>query len=322
MKVVFITFLSLITLGISLRAAPIRISFLTDGATLRNTVELFIESGCNREGIDGFKKAVDQFNATPLELDLSKFPPIRSGFYFFPDMTNLVAALPPLFCQTHHAMVINCFDTAILLTTDQLTSNPINDDDAGPFIVEVQLSVTNEYFRTLAATPEDAFHYACPEWYRKASESFVPKSLQDRRRDLIVALDRFYVLPLRTTEENSPQAIAKVLNQSWKKMGLKFPTRCELVLCHSHLSPVEAGTVHAGVMIPVGGQFVYIEKTGVEGPFVRLDFTDRSDLETWLGVHMSVHLGNKAGEYFVTFNDKPIKRLAIPRTSQLTPAQK
>jgi hypothetical protein len=179
----------------------------------------------------------------------------------------LVAALPRIWCIIDHPYEINCFDTAILLTQEHLRANLHADEEAGPFVIEIALG-TNDNARSIAAIPSDAFELVCPEWYRKITESFIPKSLTNQRPYLIAALQRFYILPLRTSEENAASTIRKTLDSSWKKMGLVFPKNCEVVLCHSHLTPVELGTVHAGVLFRIRDHYIRTSK--------KLEALDRS----------------------------------------------
>jgi hypothetical protein len=53
-------------------------------------------------------------------------------------------------------------------------------------------------------------------------------------------------------------------------------------------------------------RYVYIEKTGGSGPFVRLDFGNTGDLIAWLAWKFDK---TKGVPVFVTFNDSDIERL-------------
>jgi hypothetical protein len=61
------------------------------------------------------------------------------------------------------------------------------------------------------------------------------------------------------------------------------------------------------------GEYVYIEKAGNSGPFVRLDFADKRDLLSWFNAAIRPTEA-KENMFFATFNDKEIEPLdAISR---------
>jgi hypothetical protein len=272
--------------------------------------------GCDSDGVAAFKKAVEYYNATPLELDLRKFPPAQSGFYSFQSASNLVSALPHRLCDSGHAYEINCFDAVILLTKNRLRADSHVDEGAGPFLVQRTLTNGNDVLAS-AAKPSDAFALFYPEWYRKMTEDFIPKSLLKERVYLAASMFRYYEVPLSTSTERLESIVMKTLDSAWKKMGFVFPKNCELVLCHQgdfvpKMFPQKVfGTTHAGVLFRNGSNYVYLEKTGGSGPFVRLDFDDRKELTTWLAAHLSGEANWGFTDFFVSFNNSAIERLNV-----------
>ena len=86
-----------------LEGATVRVSFLTDKASLSDTSEFLRKSGCGQSAASAFERAVKTYSLTGFDFDLSKFPKPREGFYSFESASNLVAALPHQLCNTAHA---------------------------------------------------------------------------------------------------------------------------------------------------------------------------------------------------------------------------
>ena len=284
--------------------------------------------GCDSEGVTAFKKAVEHFNTTPPKLDLSKFPPVQRGFYSFQSASNLVGVLPHRLCDTEHEYEINCFDAVILLTKDRLRADSHVDERAGPFVVQRPLTNGTSAL-AIAATPSDAFKLFSPEWYLRMTDDFIPKSLSNERAYLAAAIFRYYVVPDSTPSERIESVVMKTLDSAWKKLGLVFPKTCELVLCHQgdfapEFFPTKMfGTTHAGVLFRNKRNYVYLEKTGGSGPFVRLDFDDRKELITWLAAHLGGEVNRGFTDFFVSFNNSAIERLNVnvPKAIKTPPAR-
>ena len=258
-----------------------------------------------------FKRAVKRYNGTAFEFDFSKFPRPRLGFFSFESASRLVSALPHKLCDTHHAYDFNCFDTVIVVAAGRLRTGSRIDDIIGPFLVPH--IDTNGLFMVLpAATARDAFTLAYPAWYRETTESFIPKAMCDSRVCLTAALFRCHVLPMSTNETTVSDVLMNALRASWAREGIQFPPNFEVVLCHELNFPQHLFvTVHAGLLFHVKERFIYLEKDGGSGPFVRLDFDSRADLRTWLAAMFKE--AEKLGytHHFVTFNDTHIQRIDV-----------
>jgi len=306
------TFQGLITVILLLpllsRAGTVRVSFLDDNTVLRNTLEILKSSGCTQEASVGFRRAVERYHADSFDFDFSKFPPCRDGFYSFESASRLAAALPRQLCEIQHAYELNCFDTAIGLAADRLRTAVQPDEIFGPILVSH--TTTNGAFMILpAATARDAFALAYPAWYRELTEGVFPKSRSDARVALTAALFRCYVLPLATTEQRLREDLFETLRVSWRRHGIQFPRKFEVVLCHEvHFPERRFATSHAGLLFPREKGYTYIEKAGGRGPFVRLDIEGRADLLTWLA---EMFRSDKFGytHHVATFNDTRIEML-------------
>jgi hypothetical protein len=67
-------------------------------------------------------------------------------------------------------------------------------------------------------------------------------------------------------------------------------------------------TDHAGVLFRYNGGYIYLEKAGGSGPFVRLDFKDKTDLTPWLAAAFLNPMPPE-GHRFATFNADSIVNL-------------
>jgi hypothetical protein len=294
------------------QAGAVRVSFLNDKESLRQSLEILRSSGCTQTAIVGFRRAVERYHANSFEFDVAKFPACRDGFYSFESASGLVAALPGQLCETQHAYELNCFDTVIGLAADRLRTRLQPDEIFGPILVSH--TTTNGAFMILpVATARDAFALVYPAWYREVTEGAFPKSMHDARVSLTAALFRWYVLPLSTTEQGLGNDLFQTLRTSWSRLHIRFPRKFEVVLCHEvHFPERRFATSHAGLIFPREKGYTYIEKSGGQGPFVRLDFDERADLLTWLA---EMFRADKFGytHHFATFNDTRIQMLQIAK---------
>jgi hypothetical protein len=92
---------------------------------------------------------------------------------------------------------------------------------------------------------------------------------------------------------------------------MEFPDNCQVVFFHvvsveSHM----VGTPHAALLFSHNGGYTYLEKAGGPGPFVRLDFKDKSDLNLWMlgGTTLSETQRTNVPQ-FITFNNSDIVKL-------------
>jgi len=296
--------------GALLRAGTVEISFLEDATAVQDTTEFLRAQGCRSDAIAAFRQAVLRYREHPLELDRTEFPTRKMGFYSFASASNLVAALTHPLYDSAHPYELNCFDSAILLTKDLLHVRVQPDELAGPFLPAFTWTNHLTYWY-VAATARDAFSDTYPSWYTDVTKDIMGASTNETRMCLVTAFDCWHVLPGSGSDGSVGNGLLKVLQHDWEKQRLIFPTNIEVVLCHQ-LSPSEgrAVTEHAGLLFHDRKHYVYIEKAGGSGPFVRLDFNDLAELPTWLA---APHAGetNTTNQYFATFNDKRIEVLKV-----------
>jgi hypothetical protein len=273
-------------------ASPIKISFLDNEDAIKQTTDFLLAKGCDREAVSSFRRVIDWYNLTPTDLDLKKFPLRENGFYLFQSVSNLVEALPHPLIYTYHQNELNCFDTVILLAGSLINTKLQPDDISGPFLSPFT-ATNNDVTLRVAATPRDAFAVICPPWWVEASKNIFSESMQNKRICLMAAFDSFYFLPDSTTRENLRGILLKILQSNWKRQGITFPTNAKVVIYHSvALNEHNSLTSHAGA----------------SGPYVRLDFKNKSDLLTWhkAGIKPTTDKGNFL---FATFNDQEIEAL-------------
>ena len=285
-----------------------RLSFLNDDGALQNTLDFLKSSGCETDANGGFRRAVERYNSTALQLDLSRFPAAQHGFYSFQSSSQLLAAIPHGFFDVPHPFEFNCFDTVILLGSAQLRANLHPDDQRGGFLAQ-GLATNRQLLYAHASTAGEAFNLSYPAWYRDASDGYFPSSMADSRICLTAAFYCFHMLPASTASQDVGGQVINILRESWKNQAIEFPSRFQIVLCHQvNLTNHLFATTHAGLLFPIERGYIYIEKSAGVGPFVRLDFGDKADLMAWLALKFDQSMGDHV---FVTFNNSKIEMLDV-----------
>jgi hypothetical protein len=295
---------------VSSNAGAVRISFLTDDQAVKETVALLRSASCAEEGISSFRIALDRYNATLTNLNLSKFPEKEAGFYAFDSMPRLVRALPCRLSDMPHDFQLNCFDALILFTTGQMTTNLRIDAPAGPFLMN-RLDTNGVPEVQAVGTARDAFEFLYPPWYIENTKAIFSPSRSEERACLLAAIGCLYALPFSTSPAGLQDDLLRTLRWGWRRNGLEFPGNGQVVLGHLVKAPWVL-TDHAGVLFQTGKRCTYLEKAGGKGPFVRLELEDKADLLTWLAAHMEG--GRKYGytDFFATFNATEIRRIPVP----------
>lgn len=293
---------------VSAVAGPIRVSFLQDDLSLKDTLDVLTNNGCTLPNATNLRQIVRHYYGEPFDFDLVRFPKPVNGFFSFSSTQELLAALPHHPGKTRHAFDFNCMDMVIMTADNHLQSKLKPDEIFGPILVSS--ATTNGLVSKLCASPRDAFTWGYDPQYREASEASFPKSAQDARICLTAGLYRMYILPMSTTEANLETKVLEVLQATWRSETIQFPKRFEVVLVHSaDFSHLVISTDHAGLLFRSNGGYTYLEKAGGSGPFVRLDFKDKSDLLPWLA---AAFLEPKPSyvKRFATFNADSIQHLS------------
>jgi len=282
-----------------------RISFLQNDEAINQTTNFLMLNGCSDRVVHSFCRVLNWYNASDTDLNTKRLSSSQNGFFPFQTIEALTEKLDCPLIYAHHQPELNCFDVVSLLAGDATTTKLSPDETSGPFFPAAVTTNADVVLRVVA-TPRDAFEKACPRWWIDASKTIYEGSLQDKRICLFAAFDSFYFLPSATTRENLRDRLFKVLQLSWQHDGITFPTNMDIVLFHSvDLDNCNSLVTHAGVLFPRKGGYVYIEKLGSTGPYVRLDIAEKKDLFSWYktAVKPTTDVGNPL---FVTFNDTEI----------------
>jgi len=304
----FLIVVALLVTGSS-HAGTVRLSFLNNDGDFQEMAQLLRTNGCREDGIAAFQKAVKQYYASGFNLDLHKFPQTQHGVYSFLSTTQLLAALPHPLRLIEHQWDFNCFDTVIVASSGQLMAGSHPDDISGVFLAP---AITTNYSRINlpAATARDAFNFSVPSWNRDLE--IFPPSFADRRISLTAALFSNYLLPISTSEEKLNNTFLKTVQASWKRQAIAFPSKFEIVLCHTVWLPQQqCSTMHAGLLFTHQKGYTYLEKDSGNGPFVRLELESRTDLIDWLSSKVDRQKKDGGAYFLATFNDTKIERLHL-----------
>jgi len=292
-------------------AGSIRVSFLTDHSSMRDTCVLLEGTGCKPEAVRDFARAAKEFYESGPALEITAFPKSEAGFHLFPSTRDFICALPHLMRDSPRSYGINCFDTVILITAERLQIDLHPDAVAGPFFFSKPS--TSGVFLSFASTARDMFAQKYLPWYTEETAHLFPAPRSNPRISLTAALFSDHVLPIKTTEEELSGAVLEVLS-AWSRLTrLRFPQELEVVLCHEVYFPRRTfSTTHAGLLVQRARGYTYVEKAGGCGPFVRLDVESRTDLLPWLASQYR-GLEDEYTHLVATFNDASAQRLEHPK---------
>jgi hypothetical protein len=315
---------ALLAIGVSSGgAAQVRLSFLNNHQALQDTLDMLQQAGCPRSVGISLQKAADRYSTRPLKLDLRRFPMPRNGFYEFASASLLVDALPESLFLTQHGSTISCLDTVILLTMGQLRAKLEIDTPGGPFLIGYHITNGVQGYYPVA-TPRDVWDVFEAPWHTKEAEAVLPSSMAEQHVCLNAALRCCAPLPCFGPTNVSPDVIGKALRWNWQRDGVVFPANSEIVMCHAVMGTPPWRTVepvHAGVLFPRSGHYTYVEKSGLSGPFVRLDVERKEDLLVWLQALLEGIADLGYSDYFITFNGSNPRVLHVPHVLRQTPQE-
>ena len=293
----------------SLHAGPVRISFLTDERALHDTLNLLEKAGCESDARADFGKAVLNYNAKGLKFDTSRFPPARFGVYSFASISRLLSVWPSRLSDCGRSFDLNCFDTVIIVASGEFRTGLRPDERFDEFL-PAGVMTNGDLAYAHAQTAREAFNLSYPAWYQETTSNYFSPSLVKTRMVLTPAMYCFHMLPASTNPSNMEMQVIEALGDCWSKQKILFPSNFQVVLCHDvSLTRHFFVTTHAGVLFPEANGYVYLEKDGGRGPFVRLDLQDKTELLAYLAGTLT----NPPGTYtFATFNDREIDLLMNP----------
>lgn len=268
-------------LHVAATAAPVRVSFLDSESAREDTLRAFAEAGGRPEDLDALRQAIVRYYRAPLALDVSMFPPAENGFHAFASVADFVSAL-----GTHQLSYLprdfgmNCLDAALLLAAPDMDVAADRQSPDGPFYA-VQVTGFQEKMvpvDTLGAIL-DMLH---PVRQRPPAAETQSSVFSEKHRLLEAVFYQYQFLPLDATAGTVAAEMQKSLQRHWARCGIRFPARLSLVLLHrASLDSSLAVTDHAGLLLRRDNGYLYFEKTGGRGPFLRIDLEDPADLAAY-----------------------------------------
>ena len=289
-------------------AGPVKISFLDNSVAISSTAKFLISKGYDHESVNLFCKVLNHYNSTPSDLDFNSFPKAEAGFYSFRSMTNLTALLRRPLIYVKHEPELNCFDFTSLLTAASIKFKIKTNELAGPFLVPYG-TTNGDVKMEVASTSDEAFKMICPSWWAQVSGAVFSGRLQAQRMDFLAAFNSFNFIPSTTSRENLPKVLLKSLKLTWNRCGISFPKQSKIVIFHSFWPQGRnALSTHSGLLFENDRQYVFLEKDGATGPYVRLDFENLNDLFIWYMAAIKP-LADRGNITFATFNDEVIYQM-------------
>lgn len=295
--------------GIS--ADTVQISFLSTHNLLRQTTSTLISIGMKPEVVSAFDMAVRDYNLNGSPPPIENARHDSQGTYHFASMDALLQALTNKLSETAHPFSLNCFDGVILLTADLFACPAKVKAPSGPYLVP--RTKVNSPPISVAASIQDAFSMLYPDDYIRESRMAMTIVDEDLRKALTVAFFSSYALPLTIEAGEISDTVMQTLRTKWDRMGVRFPKALSIVLCHNvQFSSRYFVTSHAGLLVELSkDHYMYIEKAGGRGPFVRLDLRTTTDLESWLAGKFSESEELGYDYNYVTFNNNSLRRLSM-----------
>jgi hypothetical protein len=260
-------------------AAPVRVSFLDDETAREETLHAFAEAGCVPDNLHALRKAILHYYQTPLALDPAAFPSPRNGFYEFASIGDFVSTLGTnQLSFIDHAFELNCFNTALLLVEPEMRVTADLQARNGPFLAVQVTTNYNEWLEPVASLG-DVYAIAHPPRVEPFMKKIAGIGYSEKHKTLEAALYQYQTLPLGTSADTISVETHEALRRHWKRCGIQFPAKISLVMLHRasknyHL----VVTDHMGVLLQRKDGYLYFEKTGGRGPFLRIDAQDPADI--------------------------------------------
>ncbi len=275
---------ALVFLGVTslASAAPVRVSFLDTDAAREDTLHAFAAAGCDTPSLAALRDAITHYYRAPLALDTSAFPPARDGFRDFASIADFLSALGTnQLSFLDHPFELNCFHAALLLAAPEMTlAAELENRDSTYVAIQVTPNF-NEWAMPVTSLA-DIYAIAHPDPYEASLRTLCGMDFPRPHRTLLAAFYQFHPLPLSTSSNTIAAETQATLRRHWQRCGIRFPDNLSLVMLH-RASPQYhlAVTDHMGVLLPQTNGWLYFEKTGGKGPFLRLDVQDPADIAAY-----------------------------------------
>lgn len=295
-------------------AAPVRVSFLDTDAAREDTLAAFAQAGCDTNRLAALRNAITHYYRTPLALDTAAFPPVTNGFREFASIADFVAALGTnQLSFLDHGFELNCFHTALLLAEPDMSLTAELGTRGTTYLAVQVTSNFNEWAMPVTSLGDiDAI--AHPARYAGVLMDICGMEFTLRHRTLQAALYQFQPLPLGTSSNTVAAETQAALRHHWTRCGIQFPSRLSLVMLHRARSDYPmVVTDHMGIMLKREQGWLYLEKTGGRGPFLRLDVENPADI----AVYYSTGTWPDYPFNFLSVNDSLF--LDVPLKSRMIP---
>jgi hypothetical protein len=268
-----------------LPAAPVRVSFLDTAPAREDTLDAFAQAGCDTNHLAALRNAITHYYRTPLALDTAAFPPAIDGFHEFASIGDFVAALGTnQLSFLDHPFELNCFHTALLLAGPQMNLTA-DLETRGTTYVAVQVTSNFHEWAMPVTSLGDIDAIAHPPHYAAALEQICGMAFSRPHRTLQAALYQFQPLPFTSDANTIAAETQAALRRHWQRCGIQFPGHLSLVMLHRARSDYPmVVTDHMGVLLQHQAGWLYLEKTGGKGPFLRLDVEDLPDLAAYFSI--------------------------------------
>ncbi len=310
--------LGLFLTGCISHSAPkgLRVSFLNDPASLADTIKILRRNGCSKSSVEGFKKAVEYYYQVPLAVDLTAFPPPKKGVYLFRSGEAFASALPESLFATQHPFEINCLDVALHLSGDHVSTTLIANAPSNRFFVEVNCGGDNRPQAYPVISPQNAFEIRYPPWYTNMVTTITGRPFSDEHISLMSCFAEFHMNFQDSPSEKTGSSLLQVLRSRWDQQGVVFSEKVQTTLLHRiDVANKRFFTSHAGLLFQNGRGYTYIEKSGGQGPFLRIDLQSQKDLAPYFGTLISGRWNEQFSRNFMTVNDRLIAEV-FPRSSE------
>lgn len=262
--------------------APVRVSFLDTDVAREDTLRILAEAGCDPVNLDAIQKAMVHYYQTPLGLDTSSFPPANNGFHEFASIGDFVSALGTnQLSYLSHPFELNCIDSALLLAAPEMGISADLQTKAGPFLAIQVYSNYNEWL-VPAASLGDVYATAHPPEKVPFMVRAFGIDFPENHKTLEAALYQYQTLPLGVAADTIAAETQATLRRHWKRCGIRFPARVSIVQLHRARTDYHlAVTDHFGALVPRENGYLYLEKTGGRGPFLRIDVADPAEVAAY-----------------------------------------
>ena len=277
---------------------PVRVSFLDTDAAREDTLRILAEAGCDPANLDTIQKAIVHYYQTPLALDTSSFPPANNGFHEFASIGDFVSALGTnQLSYLDHSFELNCIDSALLLAAPEMEIAADMQPQAGSFLAIQVYSNYNEWLVPVASLGDVYATAHPPEKVPFMLRAF-GIDFPEKHKTLEAALYQYQTLPLGVAADTIAAETRAALRRHWKRCGIRFPACVSIVQLHRARADYHlAVTDHFGALVPRENGYMYFEKTGGRGPFLRLDVEDLAEVAAYFST--------------VTWPDYPFNYLSI-----------